>query len=286
MGDHPGTLWVVATPLGNPGDLTPRAREILSRAGLVLCEDTRRAARLFSQQGLTPGRFLSLHDHNEEGRLPQVLEHLAGGGEVALVSDAGTPVLSDPGFLLVRACREAGHCVRPAPGPSAAMAALCVSGLAPHPFVFMGFLPRKAGDVRRAFERFAPCGCTLVFFERKDRVADSLALALEVLGERECVIARELTKTHEEFLSARLSEYAGRELSLLGEITVVIGPALEESRPASQDLEAALAAERALGGKPREIARRVAARLTGVGVKEVYELLVAGDAGPREVGHG
>lgn len=269
----------MATPLGNPGDLSSRAKEVLTRAQLVLCEDTRRASRLFSQQGLPAARFLSLYDHNEQGRLPQVLEFLASGGEAALISDAGTPVLSDPGYLLVRACREAGHAVRPVPGPSAVMAALSASGLAPQPFVFMGFLPRKTGDVRKAFERFGACGCSLVFFERKDRLGVSLATALEALGERECVIARELTKTHEEFLCGRLSGYAGRELELLGEITVVLGPALEAPVADRASLQAALEEETAAGGKPREIARRVAARLPGVTAKRAYGLLTGGQEG-------
>jgi len=276
MSDAKGTLWVVATPLGNAQDLSPRARDILSRSSLVLCEDTRRAARLFSQQGITPGRFLSLYDQNEEGRVPQVLAHLDQGEEIALISDAGTPVLSDPGYLLVRACREAGHHVRPAPGPSAVMAALCVSGLAPQPFVFLGFLPRKPGDIRQALGRFAPTGCTLVFFERKDRLGKSLAVALETLGDRECLIARELTKTHEEFLPGRLSDFAGKDLELLGEITVVVGPALEQAVSGEEAVRAVLAAELAAGGKPKEVARRAAGRLEGVTVKELYELILTG----------
>lgn len=271
----PGTLWIVATPLGNPGDLTPRARDVLSRSTLVLCEDTRRAARLFSTHAIEPARFLSLYDHNEEGRIPQVLGHLEAGGEAALISDAGTPVLSDPGFLLVRACREAGHAVRPVPGPSAVMAALSASGLAPQPFVFLGFLPRKAGDVRQALARFADAGCTLVFFERKDRLGKSLSEALSVLGERDCVIARELTKTHEEFLRGRISDFAGKDLDLLGEITVVLGPALEKAHSGEEEARDVLAQELARGGKPKEVARRAAARLKGVGVKEIYEMLAA-----------
>jgi len=274
MSENPGTLWIVATPLGNSGDLSPRGREILERSGLVLCEDTRRAARLFSSQGLTPGRFMSLFDHNEEGRIPQVLEHLASGGEAALISDAGTPVLSDPGFLLVRATREAGFAVRPVPGPSAVMAALSASGLAPQPFVFLGFLPRKSGDVRQALGRFAQAGCTLVFFERKDRLSKSLAVALEALGDRECVVCRELTKTHEEFLAGRISDFAGRELDLLGEITVVIGPALEKAVSGEDDVEAVLGREMQAGGKPKEIARRASTLLAGHTVKELYELVL------------
>jgi len=270
-----GVLWVVATPLGNPGDLSPRAREVLSRVSLVLCEDTRRAARLFKEHALPKGRLLSFYDHNEEGRVARALEHLAAGEDAALISDAGTPVVSDPGYLLARAAREAGFCVRPVPGPSAVMAALCAAGIAPHPFVFMGFLPRKSGDVRQAFGRFAQAGCTLVFFERKDRLAKSLAVAHETLGERECVIAREMTKTHEEFITGRLSEFAGREFDVLGEITVVIGPAMEKIMAPAADVELAIVEELRLGGKPREVARRVAARLPGVAVKDVYERIAA-----------
>ena len=275
MSDAKGTLWIVATPLGNAQDLSPRAQETLERAGLVLCEDTRRAARLFSQQGLTIGRLLSLYDHNEQGRIPQVLDHLATGGEAALISDAGTPVLSDPGYLLVRACREAGHAVRPVPGPSAIMAALSASGLAPQPFVFLGFLPRKGGDIRQTLTPFAKAGCSLVFFERKDRLGKSLAVALEVLGERECVIARELTKTHEEFKTGSLSDFAGKDLELLGEITVVVGPALGKMISGENDVERVLEEELSRGGKPKDVARRVATRLSGFTVKELYERILA-----------
>ncbi|GAB6036418.1 16S rRNA (cytidine(1402)-2'-O)-methyltransferase [Fundidesulfovibrio butyratiphilus] len=271
----PATLWVVATPLGNAADMSERARRILGRVAVVFCEDTRRAARLFASQGLPPGRFLSLYDHNEAGRIPQALDLLSAGSEAALISDAGTPVLSDPGYLLVRACREAGFRVRPVPGPCAAAAALMASGLAAQPFAFLGFLPRKSGDIRKAFERFAGCACTLVFFERKDRLGQSLAVALETLGPRECAIAREITKIHEEFRVGRLEDFAGKELDLLGEITVVLGPPLEEARARDEDVDRVLAAELAAGGKPREMARRAAARLAGLGVKEAYERLMA-----------
>ena len=274
MSEGKGVLWVVAIPLGNSGDLTPRARDILGGAGLVLCEDTRRAARLFAEHEIPPGRFLSFYDHNEEGRIPQVLDHLAVGGQAALISDAGTPVLSDPGYLLVRAVREAGHAVRPVPGPSAVMAALCASGLAPQPFVFLGFLPRKSGDIRQTFGRFALAGCSLVFFERKDRLSGSLAQALSVLGERDCVIARELTKTHEEFIPGKLSDLAARELKLLGEITVVVGPALSKPVTDEDDVDRILDEELDAGGKPRDVARRAAARLTGHAVKDLYERIL------------
>jgi len=145
----PGTLFIVATPLGNTEDLSPRARRVLAAADAVLAEDTRRSGLLFQRLGLTARRFLSFHDHNEAQRLPQVLAWLAEGQSLALISDAGTPLLSDPGFRLVRAAREAGHAVVPVPGPSAPVTALSACGLPPQPFVFLGFLPRKPGEVRK-----------------------------------------------------------------------------------------------------------------------------------------
>ena len=156
MSSNSGTLWIVATPLGNPGDLSPRAREVLETADGILAEDTRRAGLLLSRCGLnvtTP--FTSFHDHNEEARLPQVLELLQAGKTLALVSDAGTPLLSDPGYRLVRACRKAGIRVSPVPGPSAPVAALSASGLPPQPFVFLGFLPRKKAEQEAALRPYA-----------------------------------------------------------------------------------------------------------------------------------
>lgn len=268
------TLFVAATPIGNPGDASPRLLEILGRAALVLAEDTRRSASLFRRLGLaTPPRVLSLFDHNEEGRIAQALAALDQGGDVALISDAGTPLLSDPGYRLVRACRERGHRVRPLPGPSAVTAALSVCGLPPYPFAFLGFLPRKAGAVREALRPFARLSLTLVFFERKDRLRDTLALALEVLGDRECAVARELTKEYEEVLVRPLADWAAREEELLGELTVVVGPP-GAAVPDGEDLAlAVLAEEKAAGGRPREVARRAAERLGGWTVKALYERL-------------
>ena len=159
-----GTLWIVATPLGNPGDLSPRAKETLEGATLVLAEDTRRAGQLFARCGMKHHGFSSFHDHNEEERLPRVLEALESGQQVALISDAGTPLLSDPGFRLVRACRERGIPVKPVPGPSAPVTALCASGLPPLPFVFLGFPPRKEGERETFFAPYATLPVTLIFF--------------------------------------------------------------------------------------------------------------------------
>ena len=276
--DRQGRLFIVATPLGNPGDCSPRAAATLAGAGVVLCEDTRRTGMLLKTLNVTAKRLMSFHEHNEEARLPQVLAFLAEGQDVALVSDAGTPLLADPGYRLVRAAREAGFAVSPVPGPSAVPAALSAAGIAPYPFSFLGFLPRTASQARATLTRFGATGATLVFFERKTRLAETLAAALEALGDRDCVICRELTKTYEEFLSGKLSDFAGRDLELLGEVTVVVGPA---KAGRSDEAQARLVAseEAAVGGKPKEVARRAAARLSGWTQKEVYAMLMGQETG-------
>ena len=189
------TLLIVATPLGNSGDISPRAAGVLAAAGVVLAEDTRRTGMLLRTLGVTARRLLSFHEHNEEARLPQVLAILGEGSDVALVSDAGTPLLADPGYRLVRAAREAGFAVSPVPGPSAVPAALSAAGIAPYPFSFLGFLPRATSQARATLARFGAAGATLVFFERKTRLAETLAVALETLGDRDCVICREDRKS-------------------------------------------------------------------------------------------
>ena len=221
------TLFIVATPVGNVEDLSPRARRALTEVDLVVCEDTRHTGRLLSRLGLKQ-KLLSLHDHNERRRIPKVLFELEAGHDVALVSDAGTPLLSDPGFPLVRAALEAGYEVVPLPGPSALLAALVASGLPPYPFTFIGFPPPKTGRRRRFFARFAELDHTIVFFEGPHRIIASLADARSVLGDRPAVVARELTKLHEEFVRGPLSEIE-TELSsrpaIKGEICVVVGAA-------------------------------------------------------------
>ncbi|WP_449242326.1 16S rRNA (cytidine(1402)-2'-O)-methyltransferase [Desulfovibrio sp.] len=268
-------LWVVATPLGNLGDLSPRAREVLASADLVLAEDTRRAGLLFQRLGLPSKGFLSLFEHNEEARVEQVLAALSEGRSVALVSDAGTPLLSDPGYRLVRACRAAGVPVSPVPGPSAPIAALSACGLPPLPFVFLGFLPRKDGDIRRLLETYAALPATLVFFERKTRLAATLALAAKVLGPRDFCVARELTKEFEEFIQGRLDALDALPEEFLGEITVVVGPPETPARLTEEALLDLLREESARGGKPREVARRAASRAPGWSAKEAYEKLSA-----------
>lgn len=273
-----GTVWIVATPLGNLGDFTPRARRTLEEADLILAEDTRRAGHLLQLAGIGGKRLLSLHEHNEESRIDDVLALVGQGRQVALVSDAGTPLIADPGYRLVAACRRQGVSVAPVPGPCAPITALMASGLPPYPFVFLGFLPRKAGETRALFKPFAELGVTLVFFERKNRVQAALDLAHEVLGEREFCLARELTKKHEQFINGRLGRTQGFEGELLGEVTVVIGPS-EESAPTPREDVLALARTMLRAGmRPREAARTVREQSHGWSVKQIYELIVDEDA--------
>jgi 16S rRNA (cytidine1402-2'-O)-methyltransferase len=222
-----GKLLVVATPIGNLDDLSPRARAAFEAADLIACEDTRHTGRLLAHLGIKKP-LVSLHEHNERQRLPRLLADLREGRTIALASDAGTPLLSDPGFLLVREAAAAGIRIEPIPGPAAPIAALVVSGLPPYPFTFAGFPPPKTGKRRTFYRGWADLGHTLVLFESPHRLLVSLEDALAELGDRPAAIARELTKMHEEVLRGRLSDLLedlkGRP-SLKGEFVVVIGTA-------------------------------------------------------------
>jgi 16S rRNA (cytidine1402-2'-O)-methyltransferase len=223
----PGRLLLVATPIGNLDDLSPRALAAFRDADLVACEDTRHTGLLLHRLNLKKP-LLSLHEHNERARLPQLLARLDEGATIAVASDAGTPLLSDPGYVLTRAAIEAGHRVEAIPGPSAPLAALVVSGLPPHPFTFAGFAPPKSGKRRTFYERLGALGHTLVVFESPHRLLASLDDAIAVLGSRPAAIARELTKAHEEVLRGTLPELRealGERDRLLGEIVLVIGGA-------------------------------------------------------------
>jgi len=260
-------------PLGNPGDLSPRAREVLSHVDAVLAEDTRRAGLVCGRCGLAVRRFVSFHEHNEKKRVPEIVAWLRKGARLALIADAGMPIVADPGYRLVRSCREAGIPVSVIPGPSAPITALAGSGIAPLPATFLGFLPRDAAGRKKLFSAFVRTPGSLVFFERKDRLAASLADAFTLLGQRQLCIARELTKTHEEFIVSWLSDYEKSSADLLGEITVVIGPALEVCKDPELKARAVLQAEQERGGRPREIARRAQGRLYGWTCSELYALL-------------
>ena len=230
----PGRLLLVATPIGNLEDLSPRAARALAEADLVACEDTRHSGRLLAHLGIQKP-LVSLHEHNERARLPRLLAALAAGDTVAVVSDAGTPLLSDPGFPLVRAAVEAGHRVEAIPGPSALLAALTASGLPPYPFTFAGFPPPKSGRRRTFYRKLAPLAHTLVLFESPHRLLASLEDARAELGDRRAALGRALTKLHEEMLYGRLSELAAelaRRPSLLGEFVLVVGGGADEESAA------------------------------------------------------
>ncbi len=266
-------LVLVATPIGNLADLSPRAVAALAAADLVLCEDTRHSARLLQHHGIA-ARTSPLHDHNEEERLPGLLDLLRAGRRVALVSDAGTPVVSDPGFRLVRAAIAAGLPVTAIPGPNAAVSALVLSGLPPQPFLFLGFPPPRAAARRAAFGRLraaegAGLSATLVWHEAPHRLAEALADLAGAFGDRPAAVARELTKRFEEVRRGGLAElaahYAGHEAR--GEITLVVGPAPEETVGA-EDLDAQL--RRALETGSIKDAAAVVAAATGLPRRLVY----------------
>jgi len=278
-------LYLVATPIGNLEDITLRALRVLREARWVACEDTRHTAKLLQHHGIT-ARMISYHEHNESRRAPELVASLERGESVALVTDAGTPLVSDPGFRLVSACMERGIRVVPVPGPSALLAALAGSGLPCDEVLFAGFLPARTGERRRALERLRPEQRTLVLFEAPHRLAASLAEAARILGNRRAVVARELTKVYEEFRRGRLAELAAHFSATLprGEITLVIGPPDEHAAAARGDapgasLEVPLAARVAelMGAEslPRNAALKRAARERGLTRREAYRRLLA-----------
>lgn len=218
-------LYLVATPIGNLGDVTLRALEVLRAVDVVACEDSRVTSRLLARHGIR-ARLTPYHEHNAERARPGLVARLAGGGRVALVSDAGTPLVSDPGFKLVRAAIAAGVAVVPIPGASAALAALGAAGLPTDRFLFLGFLPAKSAARRRALETFAAVPASMIVYESARRLAATLADMAAVLGPRAAAVARELTKIHEEVVRGRLDELAARyaDRVTLGEVVVVVGP--------------------------------------------------------------
>lgn len=267
-----GRLFIVATPIGNRDDLSPRARRILEGCDLVLAEDTRRLFALLRDLGLHVAKAMSFHDHNEQEKEPEILNLLRQGASIALVSDAGTPLMADPGFRLVCSCRRQGIPVHPVPGPSAPVTALSAAGIAPLPYTFLGFLPRDTAGRSRLFATFASVPTTLVFFERKDRLQQSLKEALTHLGPRPVAVCRELTKIHEEFLLFSLDDTARWPNDLLGEVTVVIGPGTGPQRTDEEDVLRLLAAA-APDKKPREVVRDLLPQVNGWTSKELYALL-------------
>lgn len=236
-----GTILLAATPIGNLADASARLREALAAADAIAAEDTRRLRGLCAKLGVEPsGRILSLYEHNEKNRAADLVELAAAGKLVLLVTDAGTPTVSDPGFRLVQAAVAAGVKVSPLPGPSAALAALSVSGLPTDRFAFEGFLPRSPGEVRQRLQEVASDPRTLIFFESPRRTLATLKLMAEVFGrERPAALCRELTKTHEDIWRASLGNLAkmAAEREVLGEITIVVGG----GKPTKPDLKQCVA---------------------------------------------
>jgi 16S rRNA (cytidine1402-2'-O)-methyltransferase len=275
-----GTLYVVATPIGNLSDLSPRAAEVLRTVRAVAAEDTRRTLRLFAHLGVEPPALVSLPAFDERARLGPVIERLRAGEEVALCTDAGTPGVSDPGAALVAAAWEAGARVVPVPGPSAAVTALAASGFAADRFLFAGFLPRKGGGRASALRALAGLpGTTVVLYEAGNRTRATLEDLREALGDRDALVARELTKLHEELargpLSALAAKFGGE---VRGEVTIVVsgvasgGAAGAEAGTAPappEPLDAELA-RRLAGGEPPSALAREVARARGLRRADVY----------------
>jgi 16S rRNA (cytidine1402-2'-O)-methyltransferase len=272
-----GCLYLVATPIGNLEDITMRAIRILKEADLIACEDTRQTQKLLNHYGIRK-EMVSYHEHNELTRSPELVIELEQGAQIALVSDAGTPGISDPGHRLVTLCLRHHIAVVPIPGPSALVAALAASGLPTEEFLFVGFLPPRAGARRKALDALKTESRTLIFYEAPHRVVETLADASEILGARPAVIAREVTKIHEEFLRGPLAELleSARKHAPRGEITLLIGagdPQLQEVDPSVslKERDAQLEAE---GGVDRKAALKQAARERGLGKREAYKQLL------------
>lgn len=270
-----GALYVVATPIGNPEDLSPRARRILAEADLIACEDTRRAARMLAGLQIRTPR-VSYFEHNERRRASELIDRMRAGESVALISDAGTPAISDPGFRLVRAALDAGIRVAAVPGPSAAVASLSVSGLPTDRFVFEGFPPARESARRDALKTLARETRTIIFYESPRRLSATLTEMASAFGEdRPAAVVREITKTHEETLRGALGELRDRFVNqeALGEITIVVGGAPEADGGETEECTggALTVAELIDAGLSLKQASAVVAKRTGASRREVYQ---------------
>jgi 16S rRNA (cytidine1402-2'-O)-methyltransferase len=278
-----GCLYVVATPVGNLDDITQRALRTLKEVDLIACEDTRQTLKLLSHFDIHK-RLVSYHEHNEITRAAELVIELEQGAKIALVTDAGTPAISDPGHRLVQLSLRHGIRVVPIPGPSAFLAALSASGMAAEQFSFVGFLPSRQTERRTALRALTSQLRTLVFYEAPHRLLDMLEDALEILGNRPAVIARELTKVHEEFLRDHLEGLADRvrRKPPKGEITVLVGPADAQSAPpeVASAIPAAVPLARRVEeimterGIDRKAALKQAARERGLTKREAYKQLL------------
>ena len=269
-----GTLYIVSTPIGNLEDITLRALRLLGEVDVVLCEDTRQTRKLLDHFAISKPA-LSYHDHNEQQRAPEMVARLERGENLALVSDAGTPLISDPGYRLVRAALDRGIAVVPVPGASAALGALAASGLPTDAFRFCGFLPPKSTQRRKLFEELEAEQATLVFYEAPHRIIETLTDIEACYGLRPVVVARELTKLHEEFLrgtAAQVREALASRNSVKGEITLLIGKG-EEGVPDDTPLSEAVAKLEAADVARMDAIKQVA-KARGLSKSDVYKQLV------------
>jgi 16S rRNA (cytidine1402-2'-O)-methyltransferase len=279
----PGTLYLVATPIGNLADITHRALQVLSNVDLIACEDTRHTHKLLNHYGINT-KTISYHEHNEQQRAAELIDRLKQGTNIAVVSDAGTPSISDPGFRLVRAAIENEIVVVPVPGPSALITALIAAGLPTDEFFFAGFLPARTNARRTRLSELRSVPGTLIFYEAPHRLAATLKDAYEILGEREAVVARELTKLHEEIRRGLLSKLAAdytEKTDVRGEIVVlidrnVIGDAVNEIVSI-----AALVDQFERDGLDHRAALKKAARELGLSRAEAYRKLLSERSDPR-----
>ncbi|MGD9097123.1 MAG: 16S rRNA (cytidine(1402)-2'-O)-methyltransferase [Desulfobacterales bacterium] len=275
--DEPsGTLYVVATPIGHRDDITVRALAVLRTADCIAAEDTRTTGRLLAHHRIK-SHLISYHEHNEKRRTPQLMARLKEGQTVALVSDAGTPTLSDPGFILVREAAKAGMCIRPLPGASAAMAALSVSGLPTDAFVFLGFPPRKPQRLETHLRALHNEPRTLIWYESPRRLKDLLQALERIMGDRPAVIGREMTKRYEEFLRAPLSQlikHLETREDLKGEITLLVGGYTPGPESSPDALQAIIREELKHNPRPAPgLARELAARFNRPR-GEIYNLIL------------
>jgi 16S rRNA (cytidine1402-2'-O)-methyltransferase len=269
----PAALYVVATPIGNRGDITIRALDVLRQVDIIAAEDTRATKRFLAFHNLS-GKLISYHEHNETQRTPGLIDKLKGGVSVALVSKAGTPTVSDPGYRLLSAAIGNSIPVIPIPGPSAATAALSVSGLPTDSYVFVGFPPAKKGKRQTLLEQFADEPRTIIFYESPKRILTLLAEIMTTLGDRRSVLAREMTKLHEEFLRGRASEIAAnlrQRAEIKGECTLLVGGCEADETDLPDPVAAEIAeAVSSRSRRPSEISREIAEKY-GVSKKKVYE---------------
>ncbi len=274
MADGCGTLYIIATPIGNLADWSFRAADTAKRVAVIACEDTRVTRHLLQHYSInTP--TLAYHEHNAARQRPKLLERLQWGEDVALVSDAGTPLISDPGYKLVREARALGIPVCPIPGASGVMAALSVAGLPTDRFLFVGFLPAKAGARAEAIREVKPIRATLIFFESARRITGLLKELTEMLGDRECVLCREMTKRHEEIIAATLATMAAHlgEENTRGEMVLLVAPP-DEVQPAA-DIAADRLLEVLLRAHGSSEAAKMAAEITGLPRSELYRLALS-----------